>query len=87
MALSIKDESTDRLVRRYARLHGTSYTKAINRAVADALRREGQPVNDDEEEEDFLTFVHRLQARVAKYPIIDPRDPDDILYDENGLPR
>jgi antitoxin VapB len=87
MALSIKDESTDRLVRRYARLHGTSYTKAINRAVADALRREGQPVNDDEEEEDFLTFVHRLQARVAKHPIIDPRDPDDILYDENGLPR
>jgi antitoxin VapB len=89
MALSIKDEGTDRLVRRYARLHGTSYTKAINRAVAEALRREGQPVNDDEgQEEDFLTFVHNLQKRVAKHPILDNRSADEIIgYDEHGLPK
>ena len=88
MALSIKDESTDRLVRRYARLHGTSYTKAINRAVSDALRREGQPVSDDGVDDDFLTFIQKLQHRVAKHPILDERSPDEIIgYDEHGLPR
>ncbi|MGN6269963.1 MAG: type II toxin-antitoxin system VapB family antitoxin [Sphingomonas sp.] len=90
MALSIKDETTDRLVRRYARLHGTSYTKAVNRAVTEALRREGQPVNDDDEgaEEDFLTFIHNLQNRVARHPILDDRSPDEIIgYDEHGLPK
>lgn len=86
MALSIKDETADRVVRRYARLHGISYTKAVTKAVGDALRREGHPA-DDGEEEDFLTFIRNLQQRVARHPILDARDHAEILYDENGLPK
>lgn len=87
MALSIKDERTDRMVRRYARLHGTNYTAAIRRAVSDALEREGHPLEKDEKAEDFMTFVRRIQAEVALLPVLDDRHPDEILYDEHGLPK
>jgi antitoxin VapB len=90
MALSIKDEDTDRLVRRYARIHRTSYTRAINMAVAEALKREGHA--EDSEERDrkarlFLAEVRKIQERVAALPMLDPRDPDEILYDADGLPK
>lgn len=90
MALSIKDEQTDRLVRRYARLRGTSFTGAIRLAVSDALRREGEPVEEDERERRARAFrerVREIQERVAALPTLDPRHPDEILYDEDGLPR
>lgn len=87
MALSIKDERTDRMVRRYARLHRTSYTSAIRRAVGEALEREGQLPEHDETLEDFMTFVRELQADIAAAPLLDPRPLNDILYDEDGLPK
>ncbi len=90
MALSIKDEGTDRLVRRYAQLHRTSYTGAIKMAVSDALRREGQPVEETEQERiarNFDAVVKEVQAAFRSAPVLDPRHPDDILYDEDGLPK
>jgi len=90
MALSIKDEETDRLVRRYARLHDTSYTGAIKRAVSDALKREGQPVEETERERIARAFrdrVREAQQAYAALPTLDPRDLDEILYDEDGLPK
>lgn len=89
MALSIKDERADRLVRRYAKLHNTTYTGAIIQTFSEALRREGVAEDEASEEKlkDFLAFVHDLQARVAALPVLDPRDPDDILYDDDGLPK
>ena len=87
MALSIKDEQTDRMVRQYARLHGTSYTSAIRRAVSEALEREGYPTDRDKKASDFLAFVREIQAEVARLPSIDDRHPDEILYDADGLPK
>lgn len=89
MALSIKDERADRLVRRYAKLHNTTYTGAIIQTFSEALRREGIAEDEASEEKlkDFLAFVHKLQAEVAAAPILDDRTPDEILYDEDGLPH
>ncbi len=90
MALSIKDEETDRLVRQYARLHRTSYTGAIKQAVTAALKREGAHPGESERERtarEFRERVREIQERVAALPTLDPRDPDEILYDEDGLPR
>ncbi|MGJ3647603.1 type II toxin-antitoxin system VapB family antitoxin [Sphingomonas sp. GlSt437] len=88
MALSIKDAQTDRLVRQYARLHGTSYTGAIRRAVTEALEREGQkPEPDAERAAKVWAAIRDVQARIAAAPILDDRHPDEILYDADGLPH
>lgn len=90
MALSIKDESTDRLVRRYAKLHRTSFTGAIKMAVGDALKREGQDVEETDRERvarEFKAVIKEVQERVAKLPVLDPRTPDEMLYDEDGIPK
>jgi hypothetical protein len=31
--------------------------------------------------------LQRIQERLATLPVLDPRAPDDMLYDEHGLPR
>ena len=87
MALSVKDAETDRVVRRYAKARGISYTGAIKLAVEEALRREGFGVEEPTEEEAYMRFIRGIQERVARATILDPRHPDEILYDEDGLPR
>lgn len=82
MALSIKDEATDQLVRRYAALRKTNFTEAIRIAVGDALRRE----SGSEDEADRRRRLREIQDRVAAWPR-DPRTDDEIMgYDEHGLP-
>lgn len=81
MALSIKDEETDQLVRRYARAKGVSYTMAIRMAVRDAMDR------DRSSAETFADRLRRAQTVAAREPRND-RSADDILgYDEHGLPQ
>lgn len=90
MALSIKDEGTDRIVRRYAELHHISYTGAIKMAVGDALRREGHDVEETDRERiarEFRAVVREVQEAVKKLPVLDSRSPDEMLYDEDGLPK
>ncbi len=84
MALSIKDEETDRLVRRLARARKTSFTGAIRLAVSNELAR-GGPTPDERER--FLQAVREAQEIVRRSPIDWSRSEDDILgYDENGIP-
>jgi hypothetical protein len=37
--------------------------------------------------DNFLAGIREIQKRVAKLPILDDRPADEILYDENGLPK
>lgn len=38
--------------------------------------------------EQALAAIHALQAELARLPVLDPREPDEILgYDETGLFR
>lgn len=84
MALSIKDEETDRLVRRLAQMKRTSFTGAIRLAVNNELQRMNEPVD---ERERFLQAVREAQEMVRQSPIDWSRSEDDILgYDENGIP-
>ncbi len=90
MALSIKDEETDRLVRRYARAKGVSYTAAIKLAVSDALRRSGEPVVDPDAEQrlaEYRSVAREVRQAYVAMPTLDPRDPDTILFDKDGLPK
>ena len=82
MALSIKDEATDRLVRRYAALRRTSFTDAVRIAVGEALRRE----DGSEDEADRRRRLRELQDLYAAAPR-SPLSDDEIMgYDEHGLP-
>lgn len=83
MALNIKDEATDRLVRRYAMLKGLSYTKAIRVAMTDVLTRE----NALPDSGSFSEKVRVIQDRVAAHPRLTSLSADEIIgYDETGMP-
>jgi|JI8StandDraft_2_1071088.scaffolds.fasta_scaffold140608_2 antitoxin VapB len=85
MALSIKDEETDRLVRKLARQAGLSYTAAIRVAVQNELTKRRAPTRNPGR---IREAVRALQEEIRNLPLIDPRTPDEILgYDEYGLPR
>ncbi|MEE9417138.1 MAG: type II toxin-antitoxin system VapB family antitoxin [Acidimicrobiales bacterium] len=78
MVLSIKSARADRLARDLAALTGDSITEVVVASLEDRLeyerlRRSNRGLGD-------------ILERFAQLPVLDPRDPDDILgYDEHGL--
>lgn len=82
MALNIKDPETDLMVRQLVELTGEKITDAVKVAVRDRLDKERRRRDRGD--------VDRIQAIVRAYrskPVVDPRVPDDVLYDLDGLPR
>ena len=85
MALSIKDEETDRLVRKLARLRKTSFTGAIRLAVSNELNRKDTDVAG--KRPTFMEAVAEAQRLYREMPKGPPVSDDDILgYDELGIP-
>jgi antitoxin VapB len=84
MALSIKNAEAERLARELARATGESLTEAVTRALRDRLVREtGRSANTER----WLKGIREIQREVAELPVVDAREPDEILgYDEHGLP-
>ncbi|MBW8784950.1 MAG: type II toxin-antitoxin system VapB family antitoxin [Novosphingobium sp.] len=83
MALSIKDPETDALVRRLASERGVNYTAAVRLAVSNELARPRRQAKDPAE---VMRAIKRIQAEVAKLPVLDSRSADEILgHDEDGL--
>lgn len=81
MALYLKDPEVDRLARELARIENTTMTEAVARALRERLERAADAK---------AAKRARVEARLAKLramPVLDPRDPDEILYDEHGLPK
>jgi antitoxin VapB len=86
MALSIKDEETDRLVRKLAGIKRLSYTQTIRLAVANELKR--TEVRSPAEKAELLKAIAEIQARVASRPSrMTAEEVDAWMYDENGLPH
>ncbi len=84
MSLYIRNEEADRLARELADRTGMSLTDVVTRALRSELDRT-PPMPRTREEK--LAFIKTLQDRVAALPVLDPREPDDMLYDEFGLPK
>jgi len=83
MPISIKDPETDRLARALAAATGESLTQAIRRALQERLDRETHRARRG-----IGVEIRRIQERLARLPVLDPRSADDILgYDDHGLPR
>lgn len=82
MAISIKDPETDRLARALAAATGETITDAIRNALRDRLEREQHRTAPS-----VAIRVRRIQERVAKLPVLDPRIPDVIVgYGDDGAP-
>ncbi len=80
MALSIKNDSADRLARELAELTGESITDAVTAALEARLVVERLARHQRRSALDLAEEYGRL-------PVLDPRTADEILgYDEHGLP-
>ncbi|MGF6230891.1 antitoxin VapB [Inquilinus ginsengisoli] len=74
MPLSIRDELTDRLVRKLAKRKGLGLTEAVRLAVENELRR-------DEEAVPLRERLRPLQHRIAARPATG-LEADKAFYDE-----
>jgi antitoxin VapB len=82
MALNIKDAETDRLARELADLTGEKITDAVRAAVRERLSRELR-----RRERGSLERIREIVRAYNTKPVVDPRTPEEMLYDEHGLPK
>jgi antitoxin VapB len=88
MALSIKNRELEENARELARLTGKSITTALQDTVTrELLRQKTIKQFNTQRDDDVLVAIRRIQTAVAELPVLDARHADDILYDDNGLPK
>jgi antitoxin VapB len=83
MSLNIKNENTHRQAKELARLAGETMTEAVDRAVAERLERIRRRRNVKALAKKLL----EIGRHCASLPVLDERSPEDMLYDERGLPK
>jgi len=84
VALSIKNEETERLARQVARETGESLTEAIQTALHERWVR----LQAKRRSHVLAGQVEDLLRRVDSLPTLDSRTDDEILgYDQHGMPR
>jgi len=82
MAFTIDSPEADRLAHELAEVTGESLSEAVTTALRErlaALRRSRKRTPS-------MARIREIQAFVASLPDRDNRKPEEILYDENGLP-
>jgi antitoxin VapB len=83
MALNIKDDGTDRLVRELAAETGETLTTAVTVAVRERLDRLRGAAPRERRAEVLTNIAERSAGR----RVVDARSPDEVLgYDADGLP-
>lgn len=83
MSLNIKNEATHRRAKELARLAGETMTEAVDRAISERLERLRRRRNRKALTERLLA----IGRHCATLPVLDERSPEEMLYDERGLPR
>ena len=81
--LNIKNPEARKLALELARVTGQSVTQAVTQAMRETLERETRRRGRDE----IARQLMEIGERAAALPVLDPRSPDDMLYDEDGLPK
>ncbi len=83
MSLNIKDEETHRLAQELAAATGESMSAAVKTAVRERLQRVHR------EKEDKFERIMAIARRSAAHFSEEAKkiNPDDLLYDERGLPK
>ncbi|HET6758159.1 MAG TPA: type II toxin-antitoxin system VapB family antitoxin [Propionibacteriaceae bacterium] len=84
MSLNIKNQETHRLVRRLAELTGQSQTSAVEDAVRRRLE-ELERAQSRSARREAMMRIARESAALIDQDL--SNDPNDVLYDEVGMPR
>lgn len=81
MALSIKNDTAERLARHVAAETGESLTEAVLRSLEERLER----LKGRRSAPDLMESILAISGRCSSLPDLDTRNADDILgYDEHG---
>ncbi len=83
MGMNIKSDDTHRRAKELARITGETIAEAVHRAVTERLERLRRRRNRKALTDRLL----RLGDRCSRLPVLDRRAPDEMLYDERGLPQ
>lgn len=83
MALSIKNDEVERVARKLTAITGERPTEATVISLEKRLDRKRAHLDKRSLWESIQPILRHYQS----LPLLDPRDPDEILYDEHGLPR
>ena len=80
MSMNIKNEETHRMAQELADLTGQSMTQAVTEAIQEKLNR----VKNKGMAERIMKIAKESAALLKGKPL---PDIDELLYDENGLPK
>ena len=83
MSLNIKNEETHKRARKLARLTGETMTEAVDRAIAERLER----IRRSRDREAVAGRLLEIGRACKRLRVLDERTPEDMLYDERGLPK
>ncbi len=83
MGMNIKSADTHRRAKELARIAGETIAEAVDRAVTERLDRLRKRRNRKALAERLL----KIGDQCSRLPLFDRRMPDEMLYDERGLPR
>jgi antitoxin VapB len=86
MALSIKNEKTDRLIRELADLRGVSLIQALTGAVEEALQREKETQRKKKLTAEWLMKISRETAALMNDGKTSKEMMDELYDPETGLP-
>jgi antitoxin VapB len=83
MALNIRNHETEKLAADLAALTGETKTEAVTKALKDRLEQ----VKRRRSKRRLADRLDEIAMHCASLPVLDRRSPEDMLYDEDGLPR
>jgi antitoxin VapB len=78
--LYVKNPAAHRLAEQISKRMGVTLSDAVVSALEEKIQKTGRPVN--------RARVDALIDRIGALPVLDAREPDEILgYDDFGIPR
>lgn len=83
MSLNIKNEQTHERARQLSKLAGESMTEAVDRAIVERIDRIQRARNQKAISKRLL----KIGQECAALPVLDKRTPEEMLYDQDGLPK
>jgi antitoxin VapB len=83
MALNIRNPEAEKLASELAALTGESKTEAVTKALKERLEH----IRRLRRKRRIADRLDEIAKHCASLPLLDRRRPEDMLYDEQGLPR
>ena len=83
MALNIRNHEAEKLAAELAALTGESKTETVTKALKERV----EAVRRQQRKRHILERLDEIAIHCASLPVLDSRSPEEMLYDEHGLPR